>query len=227
MAVIVAVIGFLVYRYYLEPPISRQFMAAKWKKGTPAFIQDNANVVHFTMSDTELPEGIVHNKRGFFLLPRPPYIPSEDEKRGPGRPPKDASEKGLSPEQEQALGVVLQVPTLAGLGKSVFFGYDGSPLLSNLKTLAYASASKVRDEIDESKKAFLVNHADLRALKEIIPATISRTQLGNLYRWALAKGYAKKGGDQMKFLILIAGLIGLVATVGIVAYLLLNGGKPA
>lgn len=220
---IVAVIGFLVYRYYLEPPICRQLMAAKWKQGTPAFIQDNAGVVHFTMSDKDLPEGVVHNKRGWFLLSRAPYIPDISHqqqqqaqmpvKRGPGRPPKSKVQSELQEEQpptveqeNEALATILQVPILAGFGKAVFFGYDGAPLLGNLKTLC---------------------HADLRVMKEIIPATISRTQLSNLVKWAMQKGYEKRGGDQTKFLVLCVGIAAVLGSLGLVVYLILNGGKPA
>lgn len=220
---VVAVIGFLVYRYFLEPPICRQFMSAKWKAGTPAFIQDNANVVHFTMSDKDLPEGILHNKKGWFLLPRTPYLPEDQAKakRGVGRPPKEAegdNSKELSDDQKEALKTVLQVPTLAGFGKAVFFGYVGSPLLANLETLA-----KVGDKYPVEADKKIGGHADLRVLKEVIPATISRTQLGNLYKWALSKGYEKRGGDQMKLIYIALAAAIPIACLGIVAFLLING----
>lgn len=211
---IVAVIGFLVYRYYIEPPIARQMTSAKWKQGSPAFIQDDAGVVHFTTNNIELPEGVVHNKRGWFLRGRSPYIPSDASatlQRGVGRPPnRDAATKSVdelsTEETEKVLDTVLQAPILAGLGKAVFFGYDGAPLLSNLKTLV---------------------HADLRVMKEIIPATISRTQLAALHRWSLAKGYEKKGGDQMKFLMVCVGAAIILGSLGLVVYLIMNGGSPA
>lgn len=268
---IVAVIGFLVYRYYLEPPIARWFTSARWSKGPVGFIQDDANNVHLVTSQAALPEGIIYTKRGFFMQSRAPYIPSvgsrkasvsvdidgivsdlkakypdaPDEalfkmaqeqakilskmtpKRGPGRPKEDDR---LSDEQLAALGCALQTPTLAGFGRAVFFGYDGAPLVSNLKTLAFTSdtALTVENKEENGKVWRSVNryigHSDLRVMKEIIPATISRTQLGNLYRWALEKGYRKKGGDTTKLLIICIAAAIPIACLGIVAFMLINGG---
>lgn len=265
---IVAVIGFLVYRYYLEPPIARWFTSARWSKGPVGFIQDDANQVHLVTSQAALPEGVIYTKRGFFLQSRAPYIPSigsrkptvdvegivsdlkvkypelpddvvfkmaqeqakvlvKSQKRGPGRPKDDDR---LSDEQLAALGCALQAPTLAGFGRAVFFGYDGAPLVSNLKTLAFTSNNALEVESKEEggkvKRVVsrYIGHADLRVMKEIIPATISRTQLGNLYRWALEKGYRKKGGDTTKLLIICIAAAVPIACLGIVAFLLLNSG---
>ena len=234
---IVAIIGFLVYRYYLEPPISRMFTSAKWKKGPVGFVQDDANVVHLVTTDTALPEGVIHTKRGWFLQSRAPYISSDLGKRKPGRPKKgeegatDAEEAGLSELQSACLETVLQAPILDGFGKAIFFGYDGAPLVSNLKTLAFTTGNAVvvgekrfEGKVERVIERF-VGHANLRVMKEIIPATISRTQLGNLHRWSLNKGYEKKGGDQMKLLyIAIAAAIPIVCC-GLVVFLILNGGK--
>jgi hypothetical protein len=243
---IVAVIGFLVYRYYLEPPISRWFMSAKWSKEPVGFIQDDANVVHLVKSKAALPEGIIHTARGFFLKGRAPYIPDEIEsnvsgesvKRGPGRPRKIVKEPDVSVDEcelvNEGLEVALQTPVLEGFGKAVFFGYDGAPLVSNLKTLALTtnngvSVKEVEKSLDGSKVyrciERFVGHADLRIMKEVIPATISRTQLSNLYRWALNKGYEKRGGDQTKLLLTVVIACIPIACLGIVAFLLINGGK--
>jgi hypothetical protein len=246
---IVAVIGFLVYRYYLEPPISRQMMGAKWKKGSPAFVQDDAGTVHFTINDIELPEGVVHNKRGWFLRSRSPYIPGaivdvkgktafelaeEETKRGPGRPPKAPLTAKEDPMLEtQVISTILEAPILAGLGKAVFFGYDGAPLLSNLKTLALTGTEQMIGFSKEDKgRSLLENiriaaHADLRLMKEIIPATISRTQLGTLHRWSINKGYEKRGGDQMKLIYIAIAAAIVLGSLGIVAYMIMNGGKAA
>ncbi len=238
---IVAVIGFLVYRYYLEPPISRWFMSAKWSRQPVGFIQDDANVVHLVRSKAALPEGIIFTLRGFFLKGRAPYIPDEESKpikdgeevkRGPGRP-KSVKNSDVELVNE-AFNIALQTPVLEGFGRSVFFGYDGAPLVSNLKTLALTTNNGVLVKDEEKsldgKKVWrsverFVGHADLRIMKEIIPATISRTQLGNLYRWALQKGYEKKGGDQMKLLYIAIAAAIPIACLGIVAFLLINGGK--
>lgn len=239
---IVAVIGFLVYRYYLEPPISRWFMSAKWSKGPVGFIQDDANLVHLVRSKAALPEGVIYTLRGFFLKGRAPYIPDEEEKlkegeekRKPGRPkmvnPNSVRDLDLA---NEAFNVALQTPVLDGFGKAVFFGYDGAPLVSNLKTLALTTNNGVSvrevEKSSDGRKVWrsverFVGHADLRIMKEIIPATISRTQLGNLYRWALNKGYEKKGGDQMKLLYIAIAAAIPIACLGLVIFLILNGGK--
>jgi hypothetical protein len=205
VAIIIAVIIGLVNEYVILPPLARKIRKAKWSKGSPAFIQDDAGRVHFTLGDTELPEGVVHNKRGWFLISRQPYIP-------PPPPENDAQSKKnkkmgkLDKTYEAILETVLETPVLDGLGKACFFGYDGSPLLTNLKTLA---------------------HANLRKMKEVIPATISRTQLNALHKWSLLKGYEKKGGDQMKVVLLAICVIGCIAALGIVAWLLTQGKTPA
>lgn len=282
---VVALVGFLVYRYYLEPPIARQFTSLRWKKfASVGFIQDDSNTVHLVTTDTELPEGVIHTKRGWFLRSRAPYmshnrveekldkkevavrvyeqvkadllekgIEVSDEalnvmvkdkvdallrtqngdngKRGRGRPPKTSEvedeDYGV---YEDGLKTVLQAPVLAGLGRSVFFGYEGAPLVGNLKTLALTgnNAVEVTKESDDKKSwrvtvKKVVAHADMRILKEIIPATISRTQLAALHNYSLNKGYLKRGGDQMKLIfIAIAAAIPL-GVMGLVVYLILNG----
>ncbi len=77
------------------------------------------------------------------------------------------------------------------------------------------------------KSIKIAAHADLRIMKEIIPATISRTQLNALHKWSLLKGYEKKGGDQTKVVVLAICVIGCIAALGIVAYMLLSGQSPA
>lgn len=240
---IVAVIVFVLYRYWWEPPISRQFTSAHHRAGPVGFIQDDANQVHLVTSQAALPEGVIFTKRGFFLQSRAPYIAEEPlgqkkEKRGVGRPkkvevlpPPEPVDKDL---EREVFSTVLQAPILAGFGKAVFFGYDGAPLVSNLKTLALTTgnALTVHETFKnlEGTKIFrsierFVGHADLRIMKEIIPATISRTQLGNLYRWALNKGYEKRGGDQMKLIMIVLCVMAPIAVTGIIAYLLMNGPK--
>jgi hypothetical protein len=242
IVVIVAIIGFLVYRYYLEPPISRAFTSAKWKKGPVGFVQDDANVVHLVTSQAALPEGVISTKRGLFLQSRAPYIQDTGEGEGgkgerkPGRPPKVVKPDNSREAEHEAFNTVLQAPILEGFGKAVFFGYDGAPLVANLKTLAFTTGNAVTVEekklkLEEGKVLVVkrverfVGHADLRILKEIIPATISRTQLSALARYSEMKGYLKRGGEQMKLLFIALAVIAPIAVTGIVAYLLLNGGK--
>ena len=84
IVLIVAGIGFLVYRYYIEPPLARQITAAKWSNGVPAFIENETGVVELSMSDKKLPEGVVHYKRkGWFLLPQRSISPLDDEPNEP------------------------------------------------------------------------------------------------------------------------------------------------
>lgn len=245
---IVGVIGFLVYRYYLEPPIARAFTAARWKKGPIGFVQDDANVVRLVTSDFELPEGVTHNKLGFVLHSRPPHVPivnqPEETKRGPGRPPKpkegeipthslnDSEEIAML--EDEALKTVLQVPILEGFGRGCYFGYTGVALGANLKTLAMSTNNAITvTEVEKSEDGHhiykslqkYVGHADLRVLKEIIPATISRTQLSNLYRYAVNKGYEKSGKDQMKLIYIAIAAAIPIACLGLVVFLILNGGK--
>jgi hypothetical protein len=227
LVVIVCVILAIVHERVVLPPIARKMRSAKWSKGSLAFVQDDVGVVHLTISDVDLPEGVTRTKRGWFLRSRSPYIPErnldddktlDEETKAELKKIDDTVDarkkhklkmeliKKLEKEgklTEKIIGTILQTPILEGLGKSVFFGYDGTALLSNLKTIA---------------------HADLRIMKEVIPATISRTQLGALAKWSLMKGYEKRGGDTNKLVILIACLIALVATVGIVFYALTQRG---
>jgi hypothetical protein len=237
---IVAVVGFLVLWFYIVPPIGRQMTSAKWKKGPVGFVQDDANVVHLVTSQASLPEGVISTKRGLFLQSRAPYIQDTGEGEGgkgerkPGRPPKRVDDSREL--EREAFSTVLQAPILAGFGKAVFFGYDGAPLVANLKTLAFTTGNAVTVEekklkLEEGKVSVVrrverfVGHADLRILKEIIPATISRTQLSALARYSEMKGYLKRGGEQMKLLFIALAVIAPIAVTGIVAYLLLNGGK--
>lgn len=201
MTIVAAMVGvslFMVYRYVIEPPIARKMTKAKFAKGSPAFIQNDAGRVIFTINDNELPEGVVHNQRGWFLRSRSPYIPLGAKKRGrkgKNSSGEDSETESIDATDEKMLETILEAPILEGLGKAVFFGYDGSPLLSNLKTLA---------------------HADLKKMKEIIPATVSRTQLGALHRWSVAKGYEKRGGEGTKIIILAIACATVIATVGLV-----------
>lgn len=232
---IVAVVGFLVLWFYIVPPIGRQMTSAKWKKGPVGFVQDDANVVHLVTSQASLPEGVISTKRGLFLQSRAPYIQDVDDVKGkPGRPPKRVDD--YRELEREAFSTVLQAPILAGFGKAVFFGYDGAPLVSNLKTLAMTTGNALTVEekklVSDGGKVSVVRrverfvgHADLRILKEIIPATISRTQLSALSRYSEMKGYLKRGGEQMKLLFIALAVIAPIAVTGIVAYLLLNGGK--
>ncbi len=202
------------------------------------FVQDDANVVHLVTSQSSLPEGVTSTKRGIFLHSRAPYIALEDNQSSGDEPkkvgrPKVKTDVNRELERE-AFNTVLQAPILDGFGRSVFFGYDGAPLVANLKTLALTTGNAVIAKEEEKscdgKKVWrsierFVGHADLRIMKEIVPATISRTQLSALSRYSEMKGYLKRGGEQMKLLYIAIAAAIPIACLGIVAFLLLNGGK--
>lgn len=256
---IVGVIGFLVYRYYIEPPLARWATKAKWSRWGIAFIQDDSGVVHPVCNNSELPEGVVHNKRGWFLKCRRPNLAAttkpgpktEEEKRELERIQQleaytkllnspDISKKErelykkkieeLTPEltedQSEVLDTVLHAPILEGLGKAVFFGYDGAPLLGNLKTMAAVTNKAVSISSQENHKKNVIERitawADLRIFKELIPATIGRTQIAALNQYSESKGYLRRGGDTMKFLFICVGGAVVIGSLAVAAFLLLS-----
>jgi len=201
---IIFVSVFLLFVFWFMPPISRTFIRIKWSKSSPAFIQHGGRVSIYT-SDQELPEGVIHNQQGWFLKSTHPY--KGETKRSPGRPRKDEADP--KEEVDEAINIVLRTPILDGLGKQVFFGSADTPLISNLETLA---------EITPQNPTGKVRHSLLNILKEIIPATISRTQLEALATLNYLRGLKVGKGEMMRLIILIVCLIALIATVGIVFY---------
>lgn len=198
--IIVFIASALVYIFWFEPPINRKLTKAKWSKCSPCFIQDNMGRVHLIINDTELPEGLFHNKRGWFITSTPTSKSNPEDN-------KDQKKKGRKSEKEKILEkcekTVLETPILVGLGKTVFFGYDGTPLLANLKTLA---------------------HANLKVMRELLEKTDTKTRFALLHKWSVQKGYEKRGGEATKLIVIAIAVIGVVATVGIIAYLLLQSG---
>jgi hypothetical protein len=220
IAILVAIIcGILalVHEFVILPPIARKLRGAKWSKGHPAFIQDDMGVVHFYMSDKYLPEGLLYSKKtGWALLPRLPHTSEEltdeevkliDAEDDPKKKRKlyntFMKEKKYTPEQENAIQIVLQTPILEGLNKSVFFGHYGQALLTNLKTIA---------------------HAHLPVMNEIINASMNKSGLSQIASYAENKGYLKRGGETNTIVILAISVIAVVATVGLVFYFLTSGG---
>lgn len=216
--IIVFVVLALAFVFWVMPPISRRFIRMKWSKGSPAFIQ-HAGRVYLYSSNVELPEGVAHNKRGWFLKSTHPFREG-NKKRGPGRPPK-TSENPTSKKQQvdEALDVVLRTPILDGLDKQVFFGSTDSPLLSNLETLG-----ELTNEKTQNKKSGTVNHSILSAIKEVIPATISRSQLEALGTYEYLRGLKVRGGDVIKLVIIAIAVIGVIVTAGLVFWFLNGGG---
>jgi hypothetical protein len=184
---VVAIIA-LVHEFVILPPIAKDMRKAKWSKGVPAFIQNDAGNVVFLTSDKQMPEGVIHNKLGWFLLPRPTTENEvKDFKRGPGRPPKIDASKDENPEVGQTvraenielMGKLLHTPILKGLGKQVFFGATSSAMLTNLWTMA---------------------HADLLQARRLIPMNTQKTQLDALATGSRIEGMKMMGGDLVKWI---------------------------
>jgi hypothetical protein len=205
----------MLFVFWVMPPISRRFIRMKWSKGSPAFIQ-HAGRVYVCSGDAELPEGVTHNKFGWFLKSTNPFR-GEHEKRGPGRSPKTSEgETGKQEKVDEALDIVLRTPILDGLDKQVFFGSSDAPLLSNLETLSSLSQ-------EQESKPGSIKHSLLSVIKEVIPATISRSQLEALGTFEYLRGLKVRGGDVIKLVIVAIAVIGVIVTVGLVFWFLTQG----
>ncbi len=229
----VAGFGFMLYRYWWEPPLAREITKCKHSQAVPAFIEDQTGNVDFFMSDKKLPEGVVHFKRrGWFLIPHPPATPPIDELpteekvglfRFRGRKPKkpesiqeqeqrlkveleklQSKSKEEIKEDEAVREMVTHTPILRGLGKQVFFGSSTAAGLVNLKVLA---------------------HADLRKVRQLVPTMVQKTQLDALATGSRLEGLKMAGKQGMNILVIaIAGAI-ILGSMGLVVFLILNGGK--
>jgi len=225
LILIVAVVVFLLYRYVIEPPIARQMTKAKWSKGMPMFIENENGTVEFSTSDKSLPEGLKYVKgKGWFANairdvlevtedPSEDLKPIEGEKRGPGRPPKESDKEGEKEltkeevaENENVLQMIIHTPILAGLGKQVFFGSSTNVGITSLRAIA---------------------HADLRKTRLLAPLMWSKTQLDALYTGGKREGLKMNGSDTKQLIIyaIVAAIV--IGSLGLVVYLLLNGGAPA
>jgi hypothetical protein len=214
---IIVICGSLLFIFWVMPPISRRFIRMKWSKGSPAFIQHAGRVVLFS-SDAELPEGVIHNKSGWYLRSVSPYRGEQETRRGPGRPPKNSEAPNPQTEEvNKALDVALRTPILEGLGRQVFFGSTDTPLLSNLETIGQVSDVKV-----ETSKG-TIRHSILSILKEIIPATISRSQLDALGTYEYLRGLKVRGNDIIRLIIVVVAVIGVIGALGLVFWFLTQG----
>lgn len=218
---IVAIIGFLVYRYYLEPPIARWFTSAKWSSGQPAFIENEVGEVVFKWSDKDYPNGLKHIKKfGWFANSLVHLARRElEEKKGRGRPPKEkpidsqnlerdkvfqnASGTFYVDKEGQVLELLTHTPVLKGFGKHVFFGSATSIALTNLKAIA---------------------HADLRAVNSLAPDMWDKTLLSSIADNARREAQKEAGGEKTKLLFYIILAIIPIAVTGLIVFLLLNGG---
>lgn len=224
---IVFISAALAFIFWFMPPIARRFIRIKWSKGSPAFIQHAGRVFLFSSSE-ELPEGVIRNKMGWFLKSVTPYKgePAQ-QKRKPGRPPKTPEKlpEGTSMDDiNEAIEISLRTPILEGLGKQVFFGSSDTPLLSNLETISAMSEQQTMSNGGKKEAKGGIRHAVLSALREVIPATMARSQLDALATFNYLRGLKVRGGDMIKLVIVCVAVIGVVATVGLVFYFLTQGG---
>jgi hypothetical protein len=239
---IIFVAAALAFVFWLMPPIARKFIRAKFSKRSVAFIQ-HAGKVRLCMTKAELPEGVIENEFGWFLKSTMPYKgKDEPEKRGPGRPHKKAEdsvqafkeqiiEKGgekawevIAPfvlaassdeDINRALDIALETPILEGLNKHVLFGSSDTALLGNLNTITALSQDREK----------FGGHAILNAIKTVIPATMSRTQIDAIATLNYLRGLKVRGGDMMKLLIVVVAVIGVIGSIGLVFWFLTQGGK--
>jgi len=209
---------FFLFVFWIMPPISRRFIRLKWSKGSPAFIQHGGRVSVYA-SNEDLPEGVIHNKQGWFLKPTHPYREG-GLKRLPGRPRKD--EATPKEQMDKAIEVALRTPILDGLDKQVFFGSADTSLVSNLETLAEFTPQnpQTNDPNSENPKLTNVRHSLLNVLKELIPATMSRTQLDALGTLNYLRGLKVGRGDVIKLVIIAICVIGVLVSAGLVIYFL-------
>lgn len=200
----------VVHETFIMSSFAKQARKMKRSKGLPALIQEN-NVLRLFFSNGSLPEGLFFINKQWFVRPQTPYLggKKEETKRGPGRPAKEdatapngKSPDVLEPEDREALQEILQVPILEGVGKPLFVGCINQPMLLSPKTVA---------------------HADLTRIREIIPETLTQTQLDALHTYSKLKGIKMAGKEQMKIIILAIAAVMVIGSLGLVVYLLTQG----
>ena len=199
--------AFSLFVFWFMPPIARAMIKAKWSRGVPAFIQNERGSVEFMTSDKELPEGVVHyKKRGWFLIPKKPYLREliEKEKNSKpkrGRPLKEKNNPGELTVKElmKKFEKHLHTPILKGLNKQVFFGSMDSVALSNLYT---------------------ISHANLRDVRLLAPIMYQKTQLDALATGNRLEGMKMMGHDYIKIVIIAIAVIGVIVTAGLVFWFL-------
>lgn len=125
---------------------------------------------------------------------------------------------------------LLNTPILEGLGKPVFFGCIDSVALSNLQVVSELSDDPHITEAEKGKEGTIrkvktIAHANLRNLRMLAPLMYSKTQLAALESQSIREGEKMAGREMQKIVIIAIAVIGVVATVGIIAYMLVNGGQ--
>jgi hypothetical protein len=203
---VVVIFGILimVHEVFWMSSFAKAARSMKRSRGLWALIQEN-NVLRLMHSTGSLPEGLYLIGGKWFVRPQNPYLGGS--KRGPGRPAKEdteASKDGkavdvLKPDDRQALNEVLEVPILDGVGKPLFVGCVNQPMLLSPKTVA---------------------HSDLTRIREIIPETLTQTQLDALHTYSKLKGIKMAGREQTKLIVLAIIAAIVIGTLGLVVYLL-------
>ena len=200
---VAAVLLFAVHETFIMSSFAKQARKMKRGKGLWALIQEN-NVLKLMTSKGSLPEGLYLIGKHWFIRPQTPYI--GPNKNPVGRPPKDASDTKsvdvLPPEDRAALQEILSVPILEGVGKPLFVGCVNQPMLLGPSTVA---------------------HSDLTRIREIIPATLTQTQLDALATYSRLKGIKIAGKEQMKIIVLAIAAAMVIGSLGLVVYLLTQG----
>jgi len=229
---IVAFALFLLWEFWVTPPISRKLRKAKWSKCPGISFIQKGGIVHLVKNNIELPEGVVINALGVAFKNVRPYISSEKWEKF-----TDDQKKQIN----SSLQVILNTPILAGLGKHVLFGSVESPFLGNLDTLALATPQpkpledrneaiqkKVKKIIKKAKLGYnysLFRVADLNIFKEVINKSVAnRTLIDGLKTYVETKMLKKFGGDVMKIVVIALVMVGVIGTLGLVFWFLTQGG---
>ncbi len=192
---ITAISAFAVHELFIMTPFAKHARSLKRCKGLPAFIQ-YGNTVKLITSKKDLPEGIHQIGGMWFIRSQVPYTNAQQNKI---KATKDDFGDPLTKKERATLKMILNIPVLEGVGKPVLFGCINQPLLANLETIA---------------------HADLTKVREIVPATITQTTLSSLVKWSETSVLTRLGRDQMKLLMVVICICGVIGVTGIVAWLL-------
>lgn len=231
IALFIGVVGvflFLLWEFWVTPPISRALRKAKWGKCPGISFIQMGGVVHLVTNQTELPEGVVMNKLGVAVRNIHPYI-------------KEKAWKKLSSEERRevnmAMEVILNTPILAGLGKHVLFGSVESPLLGNLDTIAMVTPQpepvELRNKAVKRKVQLLAKKvspdyslslfrvANLAIFKEVLNmTTATRTQLDSLKSWVETRMLKKIGGDMVRLVVVALVMVGVIGALGLTFWFL-------
>jgi len=138
--------------FAIMPGIAKRLIFARFRPGALQGIADDTGMFDIQQSKFELPEGIAHNKLGWYLYPRPTYKPTTEV--------SEQTEEGI----QAAEHLMLKKCILRDIGKPIWFGYRGKMGLVNPLTLAAL----------ENKPKTLHNPSQQFANLEMFAATLSK-----------------------------------------------------